>query len=330
MNAYRGELGVFARRMGVLVAALAALVALGTLGFVATTGESPWLAFNRSLDVIATTGSIPATEDTGALIVKAVLTLLGVGALFYTLVTLAEFFVAGHVGQLLADRRAARMLDDLSDHHIVCGYGRVGHQVARDLRAAGAVYVVIEPDPDQAQTARGLDGAHVIQGDGSDDDTLREAGIARARALVACVDSDAENVFITLTARELREDLVIVARAAVDGSEAKLRRAGADRVISPYKASGAEMARLALHPQSSAAVELSGGNYRVGEIAVADGSPAAGTALADLRGGAIVAALERDGRFEFQPAGSTVLRPGDVVVAMGTPGTIARLEQLLT
>jgi voltage-gated potassium channel len=328
MNPLHGELSVFARRMSLLGAVILGLVVVGTLGFALTEDETVWEAFNRSLDVIATTGSIPAPTDTGGQIVKVVLTLLGVGTLFYALVTVAEFFVAGHVGELLADRRNARMLAGMTDHHIVCGYGRVGRQVARDLRAAGARYVVIDPDPANIESAQGQVGVRAILGEPSDDVSLHNAGIERAKAIIACVDSDAENIFITLTARELRNDIVIVARASVDGSEAKLRRAGADRVISPYKSSGTEMARLALHPQVSGSVDHISDDYRVEEIEVAEGAEGVGMALADVRGGSIIAALRRDGRFEPQPPGDTVLRPGDVVVAMGTPKTMDRLENL--
>jgi voltage-gated potassium channel len=328
MTPLQGELRTFARRMGLLAIGIVALIGSGTLAFALAEHDSAWEAFNRSLDVIATTGSIPAPEDTAGQIVKVLLTLLGVGTLFYALVTVAEFFVAGHVGQLLAERRSARMLAGLSDHHIVCGFGRVGRQVARDLRAAGARYVVIDNVPANVESAQGPVGVRAILGEPSDDESLKAAGIERAKAIVACVDSDAENIFITLTARELRPDIVIVARASVDGSEAKLRRAGADRVISPYKASGSEMARLALHPQVSGSVDLSADDYRVEEIEVAEGAAGVGMALADVRGGSIIAALRRDGRFEPQPPGDIVLRPGDVIVAMGTPRTMDRLESL--
>ncbi|MCW3016418.1 MAG: hypothetical protein JWO02_3510 [Solirubrobacterales bacterium] len=329
MTPLRGELRAFAGRLRSLALVILLLIALGTLGFMLTEHDSVWEAFNRSLDIIATTGSIPAPDDTGGQIVKVLLTLLGVGTLFYALVTVAEFFVAGHVSQMLADRRAARMLTALTDHHIVCGFGRVGRQVARDLRAAGARYVVIDPNPHNVESAQAQVGVRAILGEPSDDESLRQAGIERAKAIVACVDSDAENIFITLTARELRGDIVIVARASEDGSESKLRRAGADRVISPYKSSGTEMARLALHPQVSGSVGLSAeDDYRVEEIEVAAGAKGVGMALADVRGGSIIAALRRDGRFEPQPAGDLVLQAGDVIVALGTPRTMERLEAL--
>jgi voltage-gated potassium channel len=147
---------------------------------------------------------------------------------------------------------------------------------------------------------------------------LREAGIERARGVISCVDSDSDNVFITLTVRGLRPDLPIVARASAESAEAKLRRAGATRVISPYKSSGAEMARVALNPQSLGALDV-GPHLRVEEIEVAAGSAGAGRPVGEVGGGAmIVGVRDTSGRFHAQPSPDTVLAPGDVVTAMGS------------
>jgi voltage-gated potassium channel len=323
----RGELSAFLRRLAQLGVVIVAVLMGGTVGFSVSEGVSPWDAFVQALDTVATVGSIPAPRGTGPEIVKVVLIILGVGTLFYALVTVTEFFVAGHLGELLQERRTQRAIDSLTDHYLICGFGRVGRQVARDLRAAGARYVVIDENHENRELAGGV-GTRFIEGSPSDDQVLLEAGIERARGVLACVDSDAENIFITLTARELRSDVAIVARAAQEGSEKKLKRAGADRVISPYKASGAEMARLALHPQVSGVVDVSP-EYRMEEIEVGDGCEGSGKTIADIRGGAFIVALRRpDGFFQAQPPGETVLAPGDVLVAMGTPHTMERLEAL--
>jgi voltage-gated potassium channel len=168
-----------------------------------------------------------------------------------------------------------------------------------------------------------------LHGSASDDALLREAGIERARAVIACVDSDAENIFTTLTARELRPDIAIVARAAAEDSESRLRRAGADRVISPYKSSGHEMARLALHPNVFGTMDVTA-EYRLEEIAVDPGCEACGKPVEEIRGGSVIVGLRRgDGTFEPQPPSSTVLREGDLIMAMGTPRTLERLEKAL-
>jgi voltage-gated potassium channel len=250
-----------------------------------------------------------------------------VGTLFYALVTVTEFFVAGHLGELLAERRTHRMIRSMSGHHVICGFGRVGRQVAHDLATAGHPFVVIDQDPGNRERAEAI-GAPFIAGQPSDDEALHEAGIESARAVLACVDSDAENIFVTLTARELRPDITIVARASVSDSEKKLLRAGANRVISPYKTSGTEMARLALHPQVTGVVDVAP-EYRMEEIEVSDDCAGAGKSIDQVRGSAVIVAVRREGgEVEPQPAAEDVLHPGDVVVAMGTDEAMDRLEAL--
>src|SRR4051794_21227838 len=315
------------RRLGFLGLALAVLIAGGTVAYSIAEREGVWDSFIWTVDTVATTGSIAGPKDTAGEIVKVVLTFLGVGTIFYALVTVTELLVTGELGTLLAERRARRMTERLRDHFIVCGFGRVGRQVASDLRAAGALYVVIDADAANRDAAY-APGVRFLQARPSDDDALRDAGIARARAVIACVDSDAENIFIALTARELRPDIAIVARASQEESESKLRRAGATRVISPYKSSGTEMARLALHPNVSGTMDVAA-EYRLEEIAVQPGSMGIDRTVGDVRGGSfIVGVRHADGSFRPQPPADTVLAEGDVVMAIGTPRTLERLEEL--
>lgn len=323
------DLLLFLRRLAQLAGLICLLLVAGTVGFAVSEHVSAWFAFVWTIDTIATVGAIPSPASTAGQVLKVALIVFGVGTLFYGLVATTEFFVAGHVSGLLDVRRRQRMIDSLSDHYLICGFGRVGRQVARDLRAAGASYVVIDPNPESVQLAH-EDGTPCIDAEASDEAVLREAGIERARALIACVDSDAENVFITLTARELRPDVTIVARAGREEAEKKLRRAGADRIVSPYKSSGSDMARLALHPQVGDVVEV-GPEYRLEEIEVTATCPGVGRALADVRGSAIMAALRRrSGELVPQPPGDIVLEPGDVLIAIGTAGAMDRLDTLFT
>jgi voltage-gated potassium channel len=321
-------LGPFVRRMAKLVLLIVGLLVLGTAGFVITEETSVGYGFVWALDTIATVGSIPDPESTGGQIVKGALIVLGVGTLFYALVTVTEFFVAGHLADLLADRRTRRMIESISGHHLICGFGRVGRQVARDMRAAGRAFVVVDNNPESRERAETM-GAPFIEGSPSDDDVLRLAGIERAVGVIACVDSDAENIFVTLTVRELRPEITIVARASEEDSEKKLRRAGANRVVSPYKTSGTEMSRLALHPQIAGVVDVAP-EFRMEEIEVTEGCRAAGMKVGDVRGSSYVVALRRpDGTVLPQPPIETTLRPGDVLVAMGHTVALARLEELL-
>jgi voltage-gated potassium channel len=321
------EIALFQRRIGTLAGIIAGLLTFGMIGFAVTESKNPWDGFQWTLDILATEGSLAHPNSTGGQIVSSLLIVMGVGTLFYALVTVTEFFVSGHLADVLAERRMHKLIDATSDHFIICGFGRVGRQVARDLRAAGARYVVVDPLPENSELAQSV-GVRFLEGQPSDDEMLRRAGIERARAVIACVDSDAENIFITLTARELRSDIAIVARASQEESESKLRRAGADRVISPYKSSGSEMARLALHPQVSGRVEVAA-DHRLEEIEVASGSEGVGKTIGDIRGGSFIVGVRRaDGRFQPQPPAETVLGAGDVVMALGTERTMARLEAL--
>jgi voltage-gated potassium channel len=242
----RGELRQFLRRLAILGIAICLLLSAATAGFVVTEGVSVGFGLVWALDTVATVGSIPEPDSTAGQVVKSGLIVLGVGTLFYALVTVTEFFVAGHLSGLLEERRQLREIDSLSNHILICGFGRVGRQAARDLRAAGRGFVVIDNDPEGTREHAEATGAPFIHGAASEDEVLRRAGIMRAAGLIACVDSDAENVFITLSAREMRSDMTIVARASVEDSERKLLHAGADRVVSPYKQSGSEMVRLTI------------------------------------------------------------------------------------
>jgi voltage-gated potassium channel len=241
-----GQLRPFLERLGMLLGAILLVLLLGAVGLAATEGTSIGYGFVWALDTAATVGSIPDPETVGGQIVKFGLVVFGVGTLFYALVTVTEFFVAGHLSGLLEERRALRKVNSMKDHILICGFGRVGRQAARDLRAAGRDFVVLDNNPEETREHAEAMGAPFIEGSPSDDEVLRDAGIMRAAGVMACVDSDAENVFITLTARELRSDITIVARAAAEATERKLLHAGADRVVSPYKESGSEMARLTL------------------------------------------------------------------------------------
>lgn len=233
-------------RLALLAVAIGLLLAAGTAGYAITEGASVGYGFVWALDTVATVGSIPEPASSGGQIVKVFLIVFGVGTLFYALVTVSELFVAGHVSGLLEERRALKEIDSLSGHILVCGFGRVGRQVARDLREDGIEFVVIDNDVEGTREHAEATGAPIVHGSSSEDEVLRRAGIMRASGLIACVDSDAENVFIVLSAREMRSDLTIVARAAVEDTERKLLHAGADRVVSPYKESGSKMVRLAV------------------------------------------------------------------------------------
>ena len=226
-----------------------------------------------------------------------------------------------------------RRLDDLRDHVIVCGYGRTGRQAGIELAQSQQPFVVIEWNPDGLASVEQDRVLHVL-GDASSDEVLGRAGIRRARALISAVDSDERNVYIVLTARSLRPDLYIVARSSHPDSADKLRRAGADRVVSPYTLSGRRMAALAMQPAVVDTFDLLVGgadiSMRVEELVVgADGGK--GRTAADLRrSGAVLLALRSgDGALRVGPGDDETFRPDYIVVAMGTRDQLITLAATL-
>ncbi len=237
----------FARRLVLLLTALVAMIIGSGVAFSAVEGSSVAYGLAWALDKVTTVGDLHTPANVGGRVLLAILELFGIGTLFYGLATVAEFFVSGQLSGLLQQRRIQRMIDSYSDHFIVCGYGRVGRQVTRDLLAGGARVVVIDHNPENREVAR-HDGVTYIEAQATHDEVLLQAGIERAAGVIACVDSDADNIFIALTTRELSNKVRVIARASIEESERKLLHAGADEVISPYTMAGAEMARLALNP----------------------------------------------------------------------------------
>lgn len=322
----RRELELFMRRLAFLLSSLVVVLVVGSIGFAALEHVSPAYGFVWTLDTITTLGTIAEPRDVAGRVLAVVLELVGIGTLFYGFATVAEFFVSGQLSGVLAERRTQKMIDTYRDHYIICGFGRVGRQVARDLQRAGVRFVVIDYNPDNREAAIAVD-APFIESSAADDEVLVQAGIKRATGVIACVDSDAENIFIALSARELRSDVLIVARASREDSEKKLLRAGADRVISPYKTSGAEMARVALHPQVGGAFEAA--DYRMEEIDVSAACAGVGKTIDDVRGRSVIVALGREGGgFEPQPSPETVINPGDRLLALGTAAALEQLEAI--
>ena len=248
--AARREIGHFLRRLVTLFAALTGLTLGGAALLSWFENVGYWHGIVWAVDIVATIGSLKHPDTVGGEIVEILLISFGLGTLFYLLVTFVELFVAGHMTGLLEVWRMERRIEGLKDHYLICGFGRVGQQVARDLLEADVDFVVIDDNADVREQMDEM-GVLYLHGSASDDALLLEAGIKKARAVIACVDSDAENIFITLSARELSPDIEIIARASQESSERKLLRAGASDVISPYKASGRAMARIALSSRPS-------------------------------------------------------------------------------
>jgi voltage-gated potassium channel len=261
----------------------------------------------------------------------------GVGTAVYAAGQAVEIIVQGEILGYRRKKRMARQVSAMSSHLVVCGFGRVGHQVAEALDAAKAEYVVIDAKPETAVELETRNVPNII-GDATSDDILMGAGIQRARGLIACSDSDVANVYVTLSARALNPRLYIVARAGLPDTEKKLLMAGANRVISPYLIAGRRMAALATLPVASDFLDMvtHGGQveFSLFEIPIPQDSRLVDQSLAsaDIRGtsGALVLAIRKvDGSFDLQARSSSVIGAGDILIVLGTPEQIRRLETMV-
>lgn len=261
----------------------------------------------------------------------------GVGTAIYAAGQAAEIIVEGEILGYRMRRKMDKRIREMKDHYIISGFGRVGHQVAADFAAAQIPYVIIDSKPETVSELEPRGVPHIV-GDATLDETLEEAGIRRAKGLVACSDSDVANVYVTLSARALNPNLNIIARAAQLETEKKLVMAGANRVISPYVMSGRRMAAMAVRPISSDFLDLvtHGGEleFRLHEVAVPDQSSLIDRTLAEAeirtRSGALVLAIRKtSGTFELQPKSSSVICRGDILVVIGTQEQIEALEGII-
>jgi len=332
-----GSEGGIARVRGPWLAiTLLALVGLtGTVGYAVLEGWSAWDAFYMTVITVTTVGYREVHELSRAGQVFTVLLLLGgVGAALYTFTLVAATVVEGGLPKRLQWRWRASMLETVSNHFIVCGYGRIGSTVARQLRRERVPLVVIDRDPIRCQAALD-DGFVAIEADASREEILRRAGIERARGLIAVVGTDAENVYTVLSAHVLHPGLFIIGRAETEDAGHKLKRAGANRVISPYQIGAIQIARTALRPAVVDFVELATSSENL-ELAIEEIPVAASSALvsksiagASLRQryGIIVVGIQRqDGTMEFNPEPDTAIRAGDKLVVLGPPPALKRLE----
>jgi len=295
-----------------------------------------WDAFYMTIISVTTVGYREVHEMSWLGEAWTVLVLLaGVATLFYTASIVMALVVEGGLSARLGKRWFNRMLHDIENHFIICGYGRIGKIICDEFRKQGVPYVVIDRQPDRVQEVLEYGGL-AVEADASREDVLSRVGIHRARGLIAAVSTDAENVYTVLSARVLRPDLFIIARIESEDAEPKLRRAGADRVISPYLLGGMQMAATALRPAVVDFMRLATTSERLDlsaeQIEVRTAAPFAGRTLreANFRQsfGVIVVAIKRaDGHMQFNPEPDDVVQVGDQLVALGNPNQLRELEE---
>lgn len=315
----------FLRRFLRVIFALLLVIAVGVIGYMAIEGWSFLDALYMTVITLSTVGYSEVHDlSTAGRVFSVVLIIGGVGVMFYTLTTIVQYLTEGHLANILGRRRMKEKLSKLKGHVILCGYGRVGQEVARAFESEGTSFVVV--DLDQEAVAKSADDGYLsLQGDATSDDVLNEARIHQARGLVAAAGSDADNIYITLSAKGLRPDLFIVARACAEESESKLRRAGADRIILPLRVGGRRMAMLALRPLVVDFIERTMYSrdleLMLENVAIGPSSPLVGMTISDGErysgGTAVLAVKKRDG---------TLLELGDELVIIGTREQLRTLE----
>jgi voltage-gated potassium channel len=323
------------RRVKIGLTALVLVLMVGTVGYLLL-GFDLLDAVYQTVSTVTTVGfNSPHALDAGSKIFTIILILVGVGTALYTFSAVLEVLIEGHMRDLVRRHRMERDIARMHGHVIVCGWGRVGREVARFLTNAGQNLVVIDRDPVR------LTGAPYasVCGDVSDDEVLFRAGIDRAATLVAALDTDADNLYVTVASKSMRPDLHIIARARNESSEPKLVRAGADRVVNPQQLGGDRMASFVTQPHvvDFLDVVMHDGTleFRMEELAVSADSPLAGNTLRSAhvrdRTGALVLAIRRsDGSFVTNPSPEDSIEAGDVLISVGTAEQLGALAEFAT
>lgn len=322
------------RRIRLALLALAAVIVLGTVGYIAL-GFTVMDALYQTVTTVTTVGfrEVKPLSTTGKIFTIAVI-LIGVGTALYTFGVLLEALIEGHLRQFLKGRRMSAEIDKMSGHVIICGWGRVGRASAEYLHSVGHRIVVVDRDADRLA---GIEHAYV-HGDVTDDQVLDAAGIRHAHALLAALDTDADNVYVTLSSRALRPDLVIIARSRNEASKSKLARAGADRVVNPQLIGGRRMATFALQPHVAEFLDVvlhdESLDYRIEQLEIHADSPLSGRTLSDVgiaeNSGVVLLALRPQGADAFlaNPRPGTTLDKGTVLIVVGTSSQLAAARRL--
>ncbi len=316
------------RRVRIGLAALVGVLVVGTIAYRLL--GLVWLdAFYQTVITVTTVGYSEIPPESGEIgtvyrLVSSVLILGGVSVAIYTLGVFFEALIEGRLYTHFGSVRMKRELDKLSDHIIICGYGQVGEAITRAIRANGEPVVIID---ERADLHYAVDLV-TVRGDATEDETLHAAGIDRAKGLVTALDTDAGNVFVTISARTIKPSLYIVSRANEAATVKKLRAAGANRVVNPHEIGGARMASFMVQPNVADFVgeSMSDARYevRLNEAPVRRGGLQANRSLEESGViqdcGVIILAIRRpDGSFQHQPPPDTVPSPGDVLITLGTP-----------
>jgi len=314
---------------------LAIIIIAGVIGYVVIEGWSFVDSLYMTIITITTVGyaEVHPLTTTGQ-IFSIFLIIGGVSGAVYVLSAIAGYLIEGQLGITLGRRRMQTSIAKLKGHFILCGYGKVGQEIARIFSEEGIPFVVIDKDRESIATAEKNSHLYMLE-DATNDEVLKEAGIEQARGLVVTVGDDADSLYITLSARGLRSDLFIEARASSSAAEAKLKKAGANRIISPYSLGARRMAELALRPGVvdfiDTVIQRRGKEFQMENITVSHDSALVGLTTEETRQRTkanILAISRKSGKLVANPPGEETIESGDRLITLGTREQLAALEEI--
>ena len=323
-------------RIGYIAACLVGVIMLGTAGYTLLEGWSLVESFYMTMITVTTVGfnEVREMSTTGRMFTVALM-ILGVGTLFYGIAIIAEVRFEERIRHIFGRRKLVKELDRLENHHIICGYGRIGSTVAAEYAREALPHVIIESD-ESIISHLDQEGQLVILGDATLDETLAEAHVEKAKSLVCALATDAENVFVTLTARALNPELFILSRAALESSIGKMQAAGADHVVSPYIMGGMRMAQSVLRPKLASFLDEVTGHATTDldfdEVTVPEGSNLVGMALRESKisqetGVYLLSIRHNSGEMRFNPGPDFEIQARDHLYALGTPEEVESLRR---
>ncbi len=326
------------RRLKISIVILLLLLTLGTTGYVVVEGWGLLDALYMTVITLATIGfrEVHDLTDQGRLFTM-ILIVFGVSTLGYLVSSMAQLMFEGQIQRIIGRKKVEKKIDALRDHYIICGFGRIGSMICRELAANDVQFVIVEHNTEVLEAIE--DERYLwMKGDATQDDTLIHAGIEQATGLISVVSSDSENVYITLTARGLNPDLYILARSGEDGTELKLKRAGANKVVSPYAIGGMRMAQSILRPNVVDFIEIATASehldLQMEEISIPNDSDFAGHTLVTSefrkQTGVIIVGIKKSyGHMIFNPNPHDKLDEGDTLIVLGDPTSVDKLEELI-
>jgi voltage-gated potassium channel len=323
------------RRLAFVAALILFTLATGTVGFRVIEGYPLFDAFYMTLITVSTVGyaEIHPLSHAGR-IFNSFLIFFGVTTMFFAIGAMTQSIIELELGEYFGKRRTRRMIDNLENHFIICGYGRVGRSAANELQTSRVPFVIVDRNPERAEKAM-LAGMLAVAADSTRDQTLRSVGVERARGLVSALATDADNLFVILSAKNLNPKLYVATRAGEEEAEDKLRRAGADAVFAPYTTAGYRLAQAVLRPHVfqffDIATRSMGLDVNIEQVRVPESSEFASHSLEQTQirrdlGVIVLAIRKSDGRMLFNPPAETVISTGDHLIVMGEPANLRLLE----